>query len=926
MDTSNTLKLNNSSGEILYEEQKLPQMMKVQKRGTRGYEMVKFDKITLRISNLCSDLSSVDPTKVALATIKGLYDGISTEELDKISARTAESYKLIHPNYSKLAARILISNLHKTTPNKFSQCMKKIHERLNILSDIHYNFIMQNADILDDIIDNSADFNFDYFGYKTLENSYLYKITEEEKNINGNIVYVDRDDNIVSENLISYTEGGIPVLRNNCGTVISILRAKSRDIILDRPQYMFLRVAITININDDKNTIFENIKQCYTYLSQMYFTHATPTLFNACTKIQQLNSCFLLGTQDSIEGIMTNLSNAAFISKQAGGIGIHMSNIRCHGQLIKSTNGKSSGLVTQLKIYNETACAFDQGGKRKGAFAIYLEPWHGDIMKFLEMKLNQGAETERARDLFYALWIPDLFVKRLLANNDWSLFSEDTAPGLNSVYDGMEVCDKCGWCNNIDYINLMEKSQFTYNVIPKLSQKQNECKHEFTPRDIFTQLYTKYEENGLAIKVLHTRDVMDSICRMQRESGTPYICFKDHINRMSNQSNIGTIKSSNLCAEIMEWSSAESYACCTLASINLKKFIVGEDCCNFDFKKLHEVARICARNLDIIVDINNYPVAPCEKNSQNYRPIGIGIQALADVFSIMKIPFLSDKATKLDLAITETIYHAALTESCARAKIYGSYSAFKGSPASRGLLQFDLWEKNQNLVEGKLTTASVLSGLYDWNVLKEEIKKFGLRNSLHLAFMPTVSTSQILGNNESFEPFNSNIYTKTTLSGKFTVCNNMMINHLIEHNLWNNDIKNRIINDNGSIAKIAEIPENVKEIYKTIWELPQKELMKRSLLRSAFVDQSQSLNIYLNDNSDPVLRGVFITGWKLGLKTGSYYIRTTPATSAMKNNIADMKNLVDKNVQFSWKNLASDVQKSTEKQDVDDTECTMCSS
>lgn len=846
-------KLNSNEGEVYTDWQ---MKMHVQKRGSRGFEPVKFDKITERVAKLCGDLDrDIDPTRVSHATIKNLYDGITTENLDKISANIAESYKLSHPDYSKLAARILISNLHKTTPNEFSICMDAVADTMCIRGSKQLKFIEDNAAALNAMIITQNDYNFDYFGYKTMENSYLIKIVETVAGPDGAPIFVD-------------SNGKMPVYKmiNDRPVAEEVtLHPKTTDRIMDRPQYMFMRVAIAIYM--DKGTLAD-IAQCYTALSEMYFTHATPTLFNACGKVQQLNSCFLMGTNDSIEGIMKNLSDTSFISKWAGGIGIHMHNIRCQNSRIAGTNGKSSGLPKQLKIYNEAARCWDQGGKRLGAFSIYLEPWHGDIMKFLELKLNSGAETERARDLFYALWVNDLFVKRVIENGSWSLFSEDSAPGLSDVYDGMMVCTKCDCAE---------------------SSATAQCIHDFKPKNVFEELYTRYEKEGRAVKVVKARAVMDAINHMQRESGTPYICFKDHVNRMSGQSNIGTIKSSNLCAEIVEWSSAESYACCTLASINLKKFIIVSERPSMDYAKLHEVVRLIARNLDMVIDVNAYPIRECETNSANYRPIGIGIQALADVFAIARIPFLSAEAATMDLCIMETIYHAALVESCARARTHGAHTAFEGSPASQGRLHFDMWLENQRLIGGELSNVNLFSGLYDWDALKTEIKQYGLRNSLHVALMPTVSTSQIMGNNESFEPFASNIYTKTTIAGKFTVANNAMIRHLIELGIWTEDLKNRVVNNDGSVAGISEIPMDIQRVYQTVWDMKQSDLMKRAALRGAFVDQAQSLNIHVRNNSDETLRSIFTSGWKLGLKTGSYYIRTRPGTNALKNNIATVK-------------------------------------
>ncbi len=792
--------------------------MFVQKRGDRGLEEVKFDKITERIKLLCRGLSPVvDATKVALSTINSLYNGIPTEELDMISAKTAEQYKLIHPDYGTLAARVCISNLHKSTPHRFSECMERIGKELYVKSDEHYQFIAANAERLDAMIVHENDYTLDYFGFKTLDYGYLVKI-------NG----------------------------KTC----------------DRPQYMYMRVAIALykDSNRDANKALDNIKACYKLFSHGYFTHATPTLFNSCTKYQQLNSCFLLGTGDSIESIMKNASDCAFISKWAGGIGVHMHNIRANGTIIRSTGGRSSGLPRQLKIYNEVARTFDQGGKRLGAIAVYLEMWHGDIMQFLKMKLQNGAPEERARDLFYALWVCDLFVKRVRNDEPWSLFSEDTAPGLSDVYDGMEQCTIC------------DKYR---------EHAGAECAHVWRRVDAFTELYTRYEREGRALRKVSARDVLDAVFTMQRESGTPYICFKDRVNRKSNQANLGTIKSSNLCAEIVQWSNDKSYACCTLASINLRKYLVedgtradGSTKYSFSFNKLHEVTRLVARNLDIIIDVNKYPVKECGDNSYAYRPIGIGIQALADIFCIMRIPFLSAEAERLDVAIAETIYHAALTESCERAKQLGAYSAFRGSPASEGRLQHDLWLEETARNSSKLELPATR---LDWDPLRADIKTHGVRNSLVVAYMPTVTTSQILGNNESFEPYNSNIYTKTTLAGKFTVSNTTMIRHLSDLGIWNESIKNRIVSNNGSVQDIEEIPRDVREIYKTVWELPQRQLMRRAALRSAYVDQAISLNIHVNDNSTDVLRAIFMEGYDLMLKTGSYYIRTKPAAKAIKN-------------------------------------------
>lgn len=997
--------------------------MRVQKRNGRGYEEVQFGKITDRIKHLCWGLgTNVNPTLIAQKTIMNMFDGISTEHLDTISAGIAESYKLEHPDYALLAARILISNLHKMTPGKFSECMKKLYDSTGLISPQHLQFIMDNAEMLDAMIIDENDYLFDYLGYKTMEVNYLNKITLPVIGADGNPVYT-LDDEVVPSELVEFRDGravtvvdmpvykiddtvdGKPRYKNNRGVIVDgevtnvngvfmmkgavrALQMKTIDRVMDRPQYMFMRVAIAINDprfkvltkSDDKSNDklitanqlelgltfskngltgdmllggkdrLEAIKRCYKLMSQQYFTHATPTLFNACAKNQQLLSCFLQGTSDSIEGINKTITNSAIISKGAGGIGIHMSNIRSCNQRIKGTNGKSSGLPKQLKIYNESANTWDQGGRRKGAFAIYLEPWHGDIMQFLRMKLNQGSESERARDLFYALWVPDLFVYCAENKYDWSLFSEDTAPGLSDVYDGMMVCELCGYCSNKaygKYVNrasvevalddpntlYTEHSDEYYRLkanyvidgnAAEPNSRQQKCSisgHKYAPVDAFTQLYCRYESEGRAVGSINAGEIMDAICEMQRESGTPYICHKDTINRMSNQSGIGTIKSSNLCCEITEWSSESSYACCTLASINLRKFLVelpinrvvdngvdnelpstGNATGNgigrrdskwvIDHQKLHEVTMLIAKNLDIIIDVNKYPVQECHDNSVNYRPIGIGVQGLANVFAVMKIPFISDEAARVDLEIFETIYHAAVSASVERAKLIKPFTGFENSPAARGLLAPDLWLVNQQRINSPVKDTQIYSGRYDFGKLRSDVMTHGMRNSLLIAPMPTVSSSQILGNNESFEPFASNMSTKTTLGGKFTMANNHMIEHLMSLGLWNERIRTQIMNNEGSVQGIKEIPDDVKALYLTTWEMKQTEIMKRAAVRQAFVDQSQSLNIHVADNSNKTLRGVFFWGAKLGLKTGSYYVRTKPNAAAMKNNIAMEKAIV----------------------------------
>jgi len=860
--------------------------MLVQKRGSRGYEEVKFDKITTRIRGQCAGLPAVDPTKIALATIRNLFDRITTEELDRISANIADSMKFEHPDYSALASRLLISNLHKTTPSSFSKCMGHLAEVTGNPSPTHMKFIVENASHLDDMIDHPADYSFDYFGYRMMENSYLGKITEMVLDPEGRPVLIDKDGEIAPADRIRLNRRNKPILVDAAGKTRSFLNPLTRERVMDRPQYLIMRVAIAI-YKDAPNALAE-IKKCYDMMSNLYFTHATPTLFNACAVVQQLGSCFLIGTGDSIEEIMRTLTNVSLISKRAGGIGVWQHVIRCQNSLIKGTNGRSSGLPKQLKMYNEASGCWDQGGgKRKGAFAIYLEPWHGDIKKYLQMKRNHGAESELGRDLFYAMWVSELFMKRLIKDENWSLFSEHTAPGLSDVYDGMDVCSKCHYCANPAFGQYVAPIMFE----GESSHDSHQCSHEFTQVDAFTFLYSFYEDEGIAVDYLPADDIADLMYVSQQESGTPYCCHKDSANRMSNQSGIGTIKSSNLCTEIYEWSSKDSYATCTLASINLKQFLVRSSLSDgprfiFDFAKLMEVTRQVTRNLNFVIDVNDYPVVECVDNARSYRPIAIGVQAVADMLAIMRLPFLSEESQKLQLKIAETIYFASLTESHAMAKEFGAFKGFEHSPAARGELHYRLWMKNQ--ARGfKFAGVDPRCGEYDWPSLEKAIMADGLRLSLHIAWMPTVSTSQLLGNNESFEPFHSNLYTKTTIGGKFSIANKAMISHLSELGLWSEAMKNRIINNDGSVQGIKEIPIDVQKIYMTVWEMKQSDRMRLAALLQAFIDQGISLNIYLEECSKRMLRSVFILGYELGMKTGSYYIRSRPATKAMKNNIAE---------------------------------------
>lgn len=753
-------------------------MMLVTKRNGRK-ETVKPEKITARIEKLCYGLNSdfVEPFKVCQRVISGIYDGVTTVELDNLAAETAASMTTIHPDYATLAARIAVSNLHKETNKSFSQTIKKLYkyidpktdENASLIAKEVYEVVKKHANLLDSSIIYDRDYNYDYFGFKTLEKSYLLKL-------DGKIV--------------------------------------------ERPQQMLMRVAIGIHQQDVEAAI-----ETYNLLSEKWFTHATPTLFNAGTPKPQLSSCFLLTMKDdSVEGIYDTLKQCAKISQSAGGIGLAVHNIRSTGSYIKGTNGTSNGIVPMLRVFNDTARYIDQGGgKRKGAFAVYLEPWHADIFEFLQLKKNHGKEELRARDLFYALWIPDLFMKRVEADDVWSLFSPNEAPDLYESYG--------------------EK---------------------------FEELYEKYEREGKARRVIKAQDLWFEILGAQIETGNPYILYKDHANNKSNQKNLGTIKSSNLCTEIMEFTSPDECAVCNLASIALPRFVIDG---KLDHEKLFEVTQIVTRNLNKIIDINYYPVEEAKRSNMRHRPIGIGVQGLADAFIMMQMPFDSPEAKGMNKDIFETIYFAALTESMELAKKLGTYETYQGSPISQGIFQFDMWGVKPS------------SNRWDWEKLRQEILKHGIRNSLLLAPMPTASTSQILGNNECFEPYTSNIYTRRVLSGEFVVVNKHLLKDLIKLGIWNENMKNQLIVANGSVQNIASIPQNIKDIYKTVWEISQKTIIDMAADRGAFICQSQSLNIHLQDPNFAKLTSMHFYAWKKGLKTGMYYLRTKSAADAIKFTI-----------------------------------------
>lgn len=750
--------------------------MNVVKRDGRR-EPVMFDKITDRVRFLCYELNDlVDPVKVAMRVIEGLYDGVSTSELDNLAAETAASMTISHPDYAQLAARISVSNLHKNTKKSFSETMTDMYLYVNprngkkspLLSDEVYKAIMDNSELLDSTIIYNRDFNYDYFGFKTLERSYLLKI-------NGKIV--------------------------------------------ERPQHMLMRVSVGIHPTDMEAAI-----ETYELMSKKYFTHATPTLFNSGTPKPQMSSCFLLTMKDdSIDGIYDTLKQTAKISQSAGGIGLSIHNVRSTGSYISGTNGTSNGIVPMLRVFNDTARYVDQGGgKRKGSFAIYIEPWHADIMDFLDLKKNHGKEEMRARDLFYAMWVCDLFMKRVEEDTTWTLMCPNECPDLCDVY-GEE----------------------------------------------FDALYLKYESAGKGRKTIRARELWEKILESQIETGTPYMLYKDAANRKSNQKNLGTIRSSNLCTEIMEYTSPDEVAVCNLASISLPMFV---DNGAFDHQALYEVTKRITRNLNQVIDRNYYPVKEAENSNMRHRPIGLGVQGLADAFIMLRLPFTSDEAKKLNQEIFETIYFSAVTTSMEMAKEEGAYSTFKGSPISEGKFQYNLWG-----IEDK-----DLSGRWDWTALRTEVMEHGVRNSLLLAPMPTASTSQILGNNEAFEPYTSNVYTRRVLSGEFIVVNKHLLHDLVELGLWNESLKQEVMRNNGSIQNIDIIPQNIKELYKTVWELSMKDIIDMSRHRGYFIDQSQSLNLFMEGATMAKLTSMHFYAWKSGLKTGMYYLRTKSAVDAIK--------------------------------------------
>ena len=737
-------------------------------------ETVKFDKITARISKLCYGLNPiVDPLKIAMKVIEGVFDGVTTSQLDTLAAEIAATNTTTHPDYALLASRIAIGNLHKNTTKSFSQTITDLYSYVDpktgksagLIADDVYQVVMENAPLLDSTIIYDRDFQFDYFGFKTLEKSYLLKM-------HGKVV--------------------------------------------ERPQHLFMRVAVGIHKTD-----LDEIVKTYNMISEGWFTHATPTLFNAGTPKPQMSSCFLIQMKDdSIPGIYDTLKQTALISQSAGGIGLSIHNVRAKGSYIRGTNGTSNGIVPMLRVFNDTARYVDQGGgKRKGSFAIYLEPWHADVYDFLDLRKNHGKEEVRARDLFYALWIPDLFMQRVKDNGTWTLMCPNECPGLSDCW-GEE----------------------------------------------FEKLYTKYEAEGKGRETIKAQELWYKIIESQIETGNPYMLYKDAANRKSNQQNLGTIKSSNLCTEIIEYTAPDEIAVCNLGSIALPKFVKDGA---FDHDKLFEVTYQLTVNLNKIIDGNYYPVPETRNSNMRHRPIGIGVQGLADAFILMRFPFDSEEAKKLNREVFETIYYASCTASKDLARRDGAYETFPGSPASKGILQFDMWNVTP-------------TDRWEWSVLKEEISKYGMRNSLLLAPMPTASTAQILGNNECFEPYTTNIYSRRTLAGEFIVVNKHLLKDLVNLGLWNDGLKNKLMSTSGSVQNIDEIPDNLKALYKTAWEISQRVVIDMAADRGAYICQSQSLNIFMENANFGKLTSMHFYAWEKGLKTGMYYLRTKAATDAIK--------------------------------------------
>lgn len=747
--------------------------MRVLKRNNSFADM-KFDKVTARIINLTNGLSkNISADKVAQKVFSSMYDGIKTQEIDSLSAEVSIGMITEDPDYEILSTRIVSSNIQKICPPTFTQAMSKLND-IGLLADDVWQFIEENSEQLNKMIKKNRDSDFGFFGLKTLEKGYLQRVD---------------------------------------------------GVLVETPQYLFLRVSIGIHCGDIKK-----VQETYDYMSQGYFIHATPTLFNSGTKRPQMSSCFLVAMKDdSIDGIYDTIKECAQISKWAGGIGLHIHNVRANKSHIKGTNGVSDGIIPMLRVFNATARYVNQAGRRKGSIAMYIEPWHPDILEFLELRLNQGDEEARCRDLFLGLWTPDLFMKRVEEGGDWSLFSPDEAPGLSDCYG-----------------------------------------------DEFERLYTQYEREGKARMTVPASKIWMAILKSQTETGTPYMLYKDACNKKSNQKNLGVIKSSNLCTEIIEFTDKDETAVCNLASLALPRFVDKEGV--FNYQALYKAVRILTRNLNRVIDRNFYPTETGKNSNMRHRPVGLGVQGLADVFAKMNIPFDSEEARKINTSVFETIYHASLTESVTMAKESGPYETFGGSPASEGILQFDLWEG-----------PTEFSGLWNWTKLKQDVKKFGTKNSLLVAPMPTASTSQILGNNECFEPYTTNIYLRRTLAGEFVVVNKHLVSKLKDLGLWSKEMKDKMIANSGSVQNIPEIPDDVKEVYKTVWEISQRTIIDMAADRARFIDQSQSMNLFVENPTVSKLSSMHMYAWKKGLKTGMYYLRTKAKSKAIQFTLEPCK-------------------------------------
>ena len=747
--------------------------MRVLKRNN-SYADMKFDKVTARIINLTNGLSkNISADKVAQKVFSSMYDGIKTQEIDSLSAEVSIGMITEDPDYEILSTRIVSSNIQKICPPTFTQAMSKLND-IGLLADDVWQFIEENSEQLNKMIKKNRDSDFGFFGLKTLEKGYLQRVD---------------------------------------------------GVLVETPQYLFMRVSIGIHCGDIKK-----VQETYDYMSQGYFIHATPTLFNSGTKRPQMSSCFLVAMKDdSIDGIYDTIKECAQISKWAGGIGLHIHNVRANKSHIKGTNGVSDGIIPMLRVFNATARYVNQAGRRKGSIAMYIEPWHADILEFLELRLNQGDEEARCRDLFLGMWTPDLFMKRVEEGGDWSLFSPDEAPGLSDCYG-----------------------------------------------DDFERLYTQYELEGKARMTVPASKIWMAILKSQTETGTPYMLYKDACNKKSNQKNLGVIKSSNLCTEIIEFTDKDETAVCNLASLALPRFVDKEGV--FNYQALYKAVRILTRNLNRVIDRNFYPTETGKNSNMRHRPVGLGVQGLADVFAKMNIPFDSDEARKINTSVFETIYHASLTESMIMAKESGPYETFGGSPASEGILQFDLWEG-----------PTEFSGLWNWTKLKQDVKKFGTKNSLLVAPMPTASTSQILGNNECFEPYTTNIYLRRTLAGEFVVVNKHLVSKLKDLGLWSKEMKDKMIANSGSVQNIPEIPDDVKEVYKTVWEISQRTIIDMAADRARFIDQSQSMNLFVENPTVSKLSSMHMYAWKKGLKTGMYYLRTKAKSKAIQFTLEPCK-------------------------------------